>query len=584
MRWLKINGLPVDIDDKTAIGIDIQGMDLKEPGVRKIKNSNSFSIPATINNLAIFDAVGGVQSNYSGLYEIKTVQYGIDNDIYINGSKIKVDSISDRISLTVSEAYDFFDKLKNVKGRAFFNLIDKFMQRNKDIFDYPTAAVGYRTLQSLMQSYSTSTSGMHIGMAYGSLYDKEFENIPGTVIDDGPPYYKYLESEFGGIKLAYPRTTQNEAGEDIIDLTVPNSVCPHFFIYAHTLVQAIQSIYNIDLGLGSSIPGNAWDDENFKKILVFVPGLRLVTTDIDHTDRNYYWEQVPSNNDGTYSYFDPLTNLSIDSYSCYDVLMGLVKLMSATIDKTETGYVFRRLDKLEDVGKIVNWSGKLDYEDVEVMKPYIPSYAKKSYIKYDKIEEGTGELAGAKTVVCTNQNLAEEAELFKVKAYVPNFGNFKGEIAPVLSKANALTNPVFLIADGKHTLPTKITTYSGSIFQRTKFTALVTLDKLAVYSMQGEYKFFDKVNDAPKFYDVNLWLTNNDIRDVDNFTMIYIKELNGCFYLNKISGFNPDKSIAATSCELIRISDRTPVPPADLPYFVDGQGNVFTDGQGNYFY
>ena len=53
MRLFRINGYDVDIDNNTAIGVTIQSFDFKTPGVRKVNITNSFTIPATINNLNI---------------------------------------------------------------------------------------------------------------------------------------------------------------------------------------------------------------------------------------------------------------------------------------------------------------------------------------------------------------------------------------------------------------------------------------------------------------------------------------------------------------------------------------------------
>ena len=53
MRLLYINNQLADIDEETAIGIDFQAYDLKDPAKRKLNTSNSFTIPKTANNLNI---------------------------------------------------------------------------------------------------------------------------------------------------------------------------------------------------------------------------------------------------------------------------------------------------------------------------------------------------------------------------------------------------------------------------------------------------------------------------------------------------------------------------------------------------
>ena len=55
MRYLWIKRELADIDDKTAIGIDLQAYDFKDPGKLKVNVSNSFSIPATAVNLRILE-------------------------------------------------------------------------------------------------------------------------------------------------------------------------------------------------------------------------------------------------------------------------------------------------------------------------------------------------------------------------------------------------------------------------------------------------------------------------------------------------------------------------------------------------
>jgi len=88
----------------------------------------------------------------------------------------------------------------------------------------------------------------------------------------------------------------------------------------------------------------------------------------------------------------------------------------------------------------------------------------------------------------------------------------------------------------------------------------------------------------PKVYEIKKWLTLNDIYNLRFFRQYYVRQLNGSYFINKISGFNPDKSKEPTTIELIKISDKTPTPTFDFDYWVDGFNNKFTDGFGNYFY
>jgi hypothetical protein len=81
MRLLRFNGFSgdtsndVDIDDKTAIGITLQSFDIKDPSVRKISISNSFTIPKTAHNMKILESVGNVQSLSDIVYRTVVVEY-----------------------------------------------------------------------------------------------------------------------------------------------------------------------------------------------------------------------------------------------------------------------------------------------------------------------------------------------------------------------------------------------------------------------------------------------------------------------------------------------------------------------------
>ena len=581
MRTLVVDGHDLDIDSKTAIGIDIQCTDLKEPGERKLKTSNSVTVPVTMRNKITLGIVGGVQSDMTRIYSPFSFSYYQGNDRLVSGAKLKIDSISDRIAMSFTESTSFFDKIKELKGRQLFYDLHEWLRQNSSTFNYYNEGVkSQRTLQETLTYFANTVNGVLLPFIYGNLYEQPWENVVSTVVEISPTD-NFVESEVAGLRLNYPRLKKEDTGT-VIDYSKPIIQGSHFFIYAHTFVQFLQSNYGLSLGVGESFGGNAWEDATFKKIIIPLTGINLFRSSYSF-DKEYYFGLTATNADLSYQ-LDPLSNVAVNTYSAYDILMSLVRITSATIDATDEGYKFRRLDELEAKGAILNWSGKLDASKQFTIAPKIENYAQKSYIKYEKVDEGISEFSGAKTVICGNKNLALESELFKVKGFVPKIGVFKNEPVPLMTKAGAYTAPVFLFVQGKMSNATLVRHYFKDNYNISGSSATVLLNKVAVYSLAGEYKFLDKINAAPKLYKADLWLTGNDIRDLDNFTMVYVKELNGMFYVNKISGYNPDKSRAAISVELIRISDRTPVPPAELPYFLDGKGNVFTDSKGNYYY
>ena len=83
-------------------------------------------------------------------------------------------------------------------------------------------------------------------------------------------------------------------------------------------------------------------------------------------------------------------------------------------------------------------------------------------------------------------------------------------------------------------------------------TTPITLKKSAHYSLNDEYNTLAKMVEYPVFYKVEKWLNLNDIFQLKFFRKYFIRELNGYFFINKISGYNP-KSKKATTIELIKI-------------------------------
>ena len=74
-----------------------------------------------------------------------------------------------------------------------------------------------------------------------------------------------------------------------------------------------------------------------------------------------------------------------------------------------------------------------------------------------------------------------------------------------------------------------------------------------MYALDGEYQTIDDMITYPKVYTIKKWLKLNDIANLQFFKRYFVRDLNGYFYLNKISGYNPSKSTEATTIELIKL-------------------------------
>lgn len=116
MQILKFNNEFIDIDKDTAIGLDIQSYDIKEPAERKVTTSNSFSIPKTANNLRVLGFPGNPQSTSALIYEFFKCEYWIDNIKIING-KAKIEEVAERIYISMYDRASIWDLLADIPFR-----------------------------------------------------------------------------------------------------------------------------------------------------------------------------------------------------------------------------------------------------------------------------------------------------------------------------------------------------------------------------------------------------------------------------------------------------------------------------------
>lgn len=111
MQLLYFNGEMVDIDEKTAIGININAYDVKKPS-RPLRNvSNKFSIPKTARNHRIIGFFGNTHSTSTIVYDSIECQYWVDNYRLVNG-KCYVTEVNERIHVYIYDVVDIWEQLK----------------------------------------------------------------------------------------------------------------------------------------------------------------------------------------------------------------------------------------------------------------------------------------------------------------------------------------------------------------------------------------------------------------------------------------------------------------------------------------
>lgn len=570
MRLLRINGIDIDIDDNTSIGITLQAYDIKEPGKRKITVSNTFTIPATAHNLAQLGFPGNAQADSTAMYDANTLDYWVENEQIIKSAKVRLEQVSgDRISLFCFQKPDIWDEMKKLKTKEFVEEILVWMKAEKGLPSEDSPYVG--DFAALCNEYSVNTEGLILTLYFGNLFNfsldsgvtfLEVADNAATIYLD---YYLFLEHTLGG----------------------------HWSIFAKTIFEFIEYKYSVKFYTeGGGFIGNIWDDPialqmytPFKNIMLFPKTITVPNIG------DYYFLSADYATILDTDNFKPLNDIKDkDDKTLYDYVTAFFQHLNIIKDEIQVNGVdviaLRRWDDMEASSQIKDWSHKLSDKD-RTFKPSVDGFSQNSYIKFKERFEGCDEERYSRIITSLNKGLDEKSDLFSIDAYVPAFIRLgtSSDIVPDLSSEESFKTFQFFVHAGLTTSDVTVKFLFTDVFnvQVTK-SATLKLYKPALYNLNSEYVLLNTAMQYPKFWEVECWLTMNDILKIEFWRKYYFRELNGCFFLNKISGFNPEKSKAPTKLELFKISDQVPEATDFLDFWVDGIDDPFTDGDGDYFY
>lgn len=651
MRLLKINNTQVDIDELTAIGIDLQSYDIKEPGKTFIKVSNTFTIPKTVNNLAIFGLASDVQSTSTAIYSRSSVDYWIENEQLVKDARCRVDEIGERISLFIFDKPSIWDTLKTVYWGDFLSSFLTWMGTNYSLplQGSPSTA----SASTFIGNYVNTTEGILLPYFHGNLGTyihkgcRQIERLTiiGTTIGGAIPTLNWqivsgiMATQNGSVLLTVGHNmTQvaaavaaNIAGNSTVtanydvyssgiyvflaaktvavtDSTLnmsyttvnatgitnnptsgsfTNGVLPtgdfiekalrpltlygfdgqiylrqsytegsgiggHFCIYIKTIFEYLEDTYGVNFGVSEvGLMGNIWDDTVVQEMFVAAPGIDVR---IQTNPSNSHYFRIKQDGDE----YLPYTGVKDkEDKTLYDFVQAFFQHFNAIIDYLPGDLIrIARFDDLETAGEVVDFSGRMagGYS----FKPLVENFVQDNYIKFKEIYEGGDSLLNSKLLQCLNENLDQSGDLFEIDAFVGEVESYSGYYILKLTSQEALKNFVFMVADGMTTKSIaviyEVMDYTGIDFG--SYSGVLKIAQL--YDLNSEYNFLESIIEYPKFYEAKMWLTIEDIRDLQFFRQYFIKELNGSFFINKIKGFNPDKSNEPTTLELIRISDKTP--------------------------
>lgn len=561
MRLLYINSHLVDIDETTSIGIDYQAYDLKEPSKRKTIISNTFSIPKTAHNLAIFGYPDNPQSTSDIVYSIITCDYWIDNNHIIESGVIRIEDITDRINLYVTNKNTLWDDLKTFTWEQFIGEYLTWLENVKGV----PIHLDSDDFNAFLTPFITATEDIILPFYYGNYLLDATEDATNIFLNTH--YY----SDSGETGSGY-----RSGG--------------HFCIYAKSIFEFLEYKYSVNFCTKEvALTGNIWDDAIAS--LIYTPARDIVVnislvSDVG-SDVNKYTLTHPCCG----SYFYPLVDVKDkDGKTMFDFVNAFFQKFNILVDEItlSTGtkaFRLARFDDIKTLAVVKDFSKKL--QSITSYKPNITGYSQHNIIKIKSLYPEAAETFGSKDIICLNKNLDATADLFSIDEYLAKFKAITGAVIPDLSIQESFKTFQFFISSGVS---------SSVITIKVKRIGWLSIDRSttanlpipAHYSLANEYLFIEEIIQKPKVYTIKKYLSITDIMHLEFFCQYYIRQLNGSFYINKISGFNPQKSTEPTTIEVIRISSKTPTPvfPVSpvLSYYTDGNNEEFTDGAGNYFY
>jgi hypothetical protein len=544
MRLLRINGEIADIDEDTAIGIDLQAYDFKDPGKLKVNVSNTFSLPATAKNMRILGSPGNPSRVDNTIYSRISVDYQVKNKMYITGGAARVESIKKgRINMFVAQRPGFIDRMKSVT-------LNQFLQQ---WFVHAFENYMFASYEALVNAYAEGRNGVILPAMIGTLAD-----LP----DEKERVIEYFGFDKGSeiVNEMAMRVQHHDEG------WVAHG--GHFCVFIEPLFKYFEEYFGVDLNSASPAAYSLFNDDVFKSLYIPCRNINVM----DGT-RMLEFVQFDQN-----SNLRPLVDVEpYADLSTFDLFVETLKLLGYGMEEVGEGFELVRLDHMGAVpiaGDILPGYMEAEFRKEMEYKPIVEGYGQQNIIKMLPADDA-GEMAGARVLVSNNENSEATKDLFTVNAYVPTFLSLLWyPFVPAMHEAKSVEKltffrssqrrAIFTVSGKYQTIPPEVLQQLPKKIQKviprgdysnTPDWQVVGVYLFApeVYSVSAEYNFLESIINSPETYKVKRWVTSSQMENFRKIATYYVLELGGWFYVNKIKGFNPVKSKQPVEFELIKV-------------------------------
>jgi len=496
-----LNSEEIKLFSDTAIGMTIENFNISDLSNRKIDRTNAIRVPKAGNEAAFeFASKPNAPTDFAyNDYDFDLIVDGIL--IYENGRAFIVGEDESSYTLNITNNKNIIDLLKSI------NLADLYTGDTVTLLD----------VTDYLDLFKQVTHGFKI--------DFIFEET------DIAPLNSY------GVASSYF----------------------YLSLYIDTILTKIETDYSI------TFSGDLLTDADFLEMRI-----PCVSSNIkrDFGSDNLYVDDL----------------IIHDSLTAWGLVKNILHLFCGVFKIDGTDLEMQKFNDL-DYATPVDWSGKL----VSSSKKFaVPGIAQKNYIKY-KVADNVDELQDSALIECNNLNIDYEKDLATMNIKLTPFRDIQ------TNYTNHSTSPLLAIV-----LPEIDIDHPGLVLDPTPvrvkgFTDLMiyvdsdeylgqpiaivfdyfrenpannwALDRLngnlvvdadttivKYYDPSTNYSLIETMLTDPVMYDAEILLNIVDIYGFDLFKAVQIDELEGIFYVNKISNFLATSPGIPTKVELIKIS------------------------------
>ena len=521
MRILRINGVIADIDESTAIGIDFQAYSVSEPAYQKCTVSNNFSIPKTNTNLKLINYTGNPYVDSDFAYNENQIDYWVDNVQLIATGIFYISSIDTRINLIISQ-----------KNQIFTKIAEDSYKWNQFLYDFCNYGIENFNLGS--------SSNPHVSTSFKSILEQltvenntPFRLLPylGNLAiydDDGSDATSIYVENSSHLFLNYTDTGGNEC------------LGGHFSIRIKSVFEYLESIFGISFS--TSYETSIFYDDVASKM--YVPARRVFLYVTKISDSEFHW-WFGFSEDGD---FLPSSDTEdAEDKTVFDLVKSFFQIFNVINNQTDSNvFCPKRFDTIE-YAEIIDFSKNI--KEVSKFEPIIENYKQTNYIKWASVATGTDEFLNKKTITVSNKNIetgSTDDSLFEIDGFISNISD--GLLN--LTETESFSTFIFIIpTDTTKTFEISAIDTSGN-----QLDATITCEYACMYDLSSEYNFLQKIVKTPKVYTIKKYVLLSEINNIDlmkRYRIIH-PEINGLFFISKISSFNPEKT-DATEITLIQI-------------------------------